>query len=501
MRQARPVPPLKVFLSYSHQDDELCKQFLEHLSQLEREGLIVPWSDQLLTAGEDWDGSINENLDSTHVIILLVSRGFVASKYCNDVEMDRAMERDQKGEARVVPLILRPCDWKTSRFGRLQALPKRGKPVVDWKTRDHGFLDAVEGLRRLIQQISNPAPAPVRVVEARVRRNPWAWAIGTLLAVALLAGWWSWSKSQRHLKEGTDLLNVGLYAEARAPLQQAKVFNPFSRAAGCGLEAADLDAIRDDRARFEQGLREANSAYPHCAYLKLLAGDQKYRMGDRQGAFAEYQEAAKREPEVAEAYFDMGRILDVEGNAEAALEQYRKAAQLSAGTPRYQNNLADLYFRENDYDKAIEAYGQVAEFPLSALAAAKIYRLQGKLEDAAGREQDAIRWLGEPRVQLAEDPNAWAFETSPTREVRLGPINEKQCYAELELAVTEFLWRGDENATASAVSAGFGKCASRQEEVKAILQWELRRLGSEVPQYTQRSDRFTEKFLAPAKAS
>ena len=162
MPQARPVPPLKVFLSYSHQDDELCRQFLEHLSQLEREGLIVPWSDQLLTAGEDWDGTINENLDSAHLIVLLVSRGFLASKYCNDVEMDRAMERDQKGEARVVPLILRPCDWKTSRFGRLQALPMRGKPVVDWKTRDHGFLDAVEGLRRLIQQICNPAPVPVR---------------------------------------------------------------------------------------------------------------------------------------------------------------------------------------------------------------------------------------------------------------------------------------------------------------------------------------------------
>ena len=496
MPETPPVPPLKIFLSYSHQDEELCKQFLEHLSQLEREGLIAPWSDQLITAGEDWAGAINENLNAAHVIILLVSRGFLASKYCNDVEMDRAMERDRKGEARVIPLILRPCDWKTSRFGRLQAMPKGARPVVDWKTRDHGFLDAVERLRRLIQQICNPSLPPVRIAQTAVRLHPWRWAGVLVLASMLLAGWWMLSNSQRYLKQATGLLNVGRYADARPALEKTTKWNPLSRTARCGLAAVEVDALRPDRVQFELRLGEATLQYPQCAYLKVLSGDQKYLSDDRAGALAEYQEAVKREPGLAEAYFDIGRILEVEANPDGALKFYEKAAELSR-TPYYHNNLADLYFRRGDYDKAIEQYGQVANFPLAALETAKIYRLQHKLEAAAERAEDAIRWLKDPNVQTAEQPHAWALEVSPEEQVRLVQLEEKQCYAELELALTQFL-QGDENEAASKVRTTIGKsgrCRSRQWELTGILSWELHRLGGEVPQLRKGCNEFAAKYL------
>jgi tetratricopeptide (TPR) repeat protein len=497
MPEPRLVPPLRVFLSYSHRDEELCERFLVHLSQLKRDGLIEAWSDRRITAGTDWAGAIDEHLNSAHIIILLVSPDFLASDYCNDIEMTRALERSQRDEARVVSVILKPCDWETSRFARLQALPKGGKPVVDWKTNDHGFVDAVKGLRRSIVELCGPGPVRVQVLQTAIRRHPWLWVGGLVFAAALLVCWWLWSNSQRHLNRATDLLNVGLYSEAQPALQRAKQLNPFSRAAGCGLEAIEIAAMRSNRAQFEQRLNEANREYPRCAYLKVLTGDQKYRAGDREGALAAYQEAVKQEPQLAEAYFNMGRILDLEGDPDSALKQYQKAAQLSPGTSRYHNNLASLYFRLGDYDKAIEEYGQVAKFPLSALEASRIYRLQGKLDDALGREEDAIRWLKEPSVQLAEERNAWAFDVNPTQQVRLGPIKEKECYAELELAVTMYL-QGDEDKAANAVSAAFGKCSSRQHELKDILRWELHRLGSEVPGLTQRSDKFVGRFLAPS---
>lgn len=499
MPETSLVPPLRVFLSYSHRDEELCERFLVHLSQLKREGLIAPWSDRLIAAGIDWAGAIDENLNSAHVIILLVSPDFLASDYCNDVEMDRAMERDQKGEARVLPLILKPCDWETSRFARLQALPKGGKPVVDWPSQDHGFEDAVQGLRRLIQDLFSPARVRVRVIPMTVRDHPWRWVGGFLFSVALLAGWWLWSNSQHYLKQGADLMNVGRYADARLVLEQAHRLNPLSRAVRCGLEAVDLDAARSDQVRFEQRLGEASREYPRCAYLKVLSGDQKYKAEDRKGAFAEYQEAVKREPRLAEAYFDMGRILDLELDPDSALLQYQKAAQLSPGTPAYHNNLADLYFRREEYDKAIEEYGQVADFPFSALQAAKIYRLQNRLDDATGREEDAIRWLKDPSVQRAEQPQAWAFDVSPTQQLRLGLLDEKQCLAELELAVTRFL-RGDETQTGSVVLATLGesgRCHSRRKELTDILRWELRRLGNEVPQLTKGCEQFAAKYLGP----
>jgi tetratricopeptide (TPR) repeat protein len=492
--EPRLVPPLRVFLSYSHNDEKLCEKFLVHLSQLTRDGLIEPWNDRRITAGSEWANEIDEHLKSAHVIILLVSADFLNSDYCNDIEMKCALDRSQKGEARVVSVILRPCDWETSRFAKLQALPQGGKPVVDWKTLDHGFLDVVKGLRRSIVELCGPGPVRAQVLQTKIRRHPWRWASGLVLAALLLACLWLWSNSRRYLKQGTDLLNVGWYPAARQPLRQARRLNPLSGKAGCGLEAIELDAIRYDRTRFEQRLNEANRQYPNCAYLKVLTGDQKYRAGDRQGAFADYQEAVKREPQLAEAYFDMGRILELDGDLDSALPQYQKAAQLSPGTSRYHNNLGDLYFRIGDYDKAIEEYGQVSNYPLSALEAARIYRLQAKLEDARGREEDAIRWLQEPPVQVAETQNAWAFDVSPTQQVRLALLPEKQSYAELELAVTAFL-QGNEAEAARLIPAAFERASSRRHELNDILRWELHRLGSEVPGYTQRTDEFAGKFL------
>src|SRR5215472_413046 len=108
MTQTRPVPPLRIFLSYSHKDEDLCDRFLIHLSQLKRQGLIEPWHDRRITAGAEWAGAIDEHLNSAHLIILLVSPDFLASDYCNDVEMKRALERRRNGEALVVAVIIKP---------------------------------------------------------------------------------------------------------------------------------------------------------------------------------------------------------------------------------------------------------------------------------------------------------------------------------------------------------------------------------------------------------
>lgn len=491
---SRLVPPLRVFLSYSHKDEELCERFVVHLSQLKRDGLIEPWHDRRITAGAEWAGAIDDQLNAAHIIVLLVSPDFLASDYCNDVEMTRALERHQRGEALVVPVIIKPCDWQTSRFANFQALPQDAKPVVDWKTADHGFVDAVKGLRRLIVELCGPAPVHLQAFRTAVRRHSWRLAVGSLGALLLVYG--SWSTSLRYLEQGKELLNVGRYADARSALQRAKWLNPFSSAARCGLEAVELDAMRSDQDRFQQRLNEANRRYPRCGYLKLLAGDQlmKVGRGDRAAALTDYQEATKREPQLAEAYFEMGRILDLDGDPDSALAAYQKAASLSSAS-RYHSNLADLYFRREEYDKAIEEYGRIAKFPLAALEVAKIYRLQDRLDDARGREEDAIRWLQDPSVRNTEERNAWAFEVNATQQVQLRLVEEKECYAELELAVTKFL-QGDERQASSAVPTVFDKCSSRQRELKDVLKWELRRLGNQTPDLAPRCEAFADRFLA-----
>ncbi len=151
-----PTPPasIEVFYSYAHEDEELVKELRKHLSILKRQGVIRDWYDREITAGTDWKGQLDQHLNSSGVILLLVSADFLASKYCYDVEMRRALERHDQGEARVIPVLLRMVDgWQGAPFGKLQSLPTDGKPVTSWKICDEAFADVARGIRNAIGQL------------------------------------------------------------------------------------------------------------------------------------------------------------------------------------------------------------------------------------------------------------------------------------------------------------------------------------------------------------
>ncbi len=101
------MPPTLLF-SYSHVDETLRDQLEVHLSALKRQDLISAWHDRRITGGSELGKSIDAHLESAEIILLLVSPDFIASDYCYDREMARAMERHEKGEAKVIPVILRP---------------------------------------------------------------------------------------------------------------------------------------------------------------------------------------------------------------------------------------------------------------------------------------------------------------------------------------------------------------------------------------------------------
>ena len=153
-----PGVPAQLFYSYSHKDEKLRDRLKVHLSALKREGIISGWHDRKIGAGTEWKDAIDDNLRSANIILLLVSADFLASDYCYDVELKYAMDRHEKGQARVIPVILQPCDWKTTIFAKLQALPTNGRPVITWKNRDEAFLNVVEGIRRALWALRDMRP-------------------------------------------------------------------------------------------------------------------------------------------------------------------------------------------------------------------------------------------------------------------------------------------------------------------------------------------------------
>jgi hypothetical protein len=147
------MPTIKVFYSYAHEDEELRNQFQTHLSSLREQGAIKEWHDRKITAGQQWGEKIDHHLEDADLIMLLVSADFLASGYCRNVELKRAMERHKADEARVVPVILRACDWQAESFGELQALPKDAKPVKSWDDIDEAFTDIAKGIRKAVEEL------------------------------------------------------------------------------------------------------------------------------------------------------------------------------------------------------------------------------------------------------------------------------------------------------------------------------------------------------------
>ena len=95
-----------------------------------------------------------EHLNSAQIILLLISDDFMASDFCYSIEMTQAIARHDTNQARVIPIILRPVDWKGAPFEKIQALPTGGKPVTNWPNQDDAFVDIVRGIRKAIDYLT-----------------------------------------------------------------------------------------------------------------------------------------------------------------------------------------------------------------------------------------------------------------------------------------------------------------------------------------------------------
>ena len=147
--------PINVFYSYAPEDEKLREQLQKHLSVLRRQGVITEWHNYKIEAGVDMSQTINEHLEASSLILLLVSSDFLASDYCYSVEMQSALERHNNGTARVIPILLRAVDWQEAPFAELRCLPGNALPVTSWAKPDEAFEDVAKGIRAVVKDMRN----------------------------------------------------------------------------------------------------------------------------------------------------------------------------------------------------------------------------------------------------------------------------------------------------------------------------------------------------------
>jgi tetratricopeptide (TPR) repeat protein len=378
--------PLRVFISYAHEDEVLRDKFVRALSQLQRDGLIEGWDDRGIAPGAEWAGVIDERLKSAEIVVLLVSNDFLASDYCNQIELETALKRHEDRAARVVPVILRPCDWESSRFAKLQALPKDGKPVIDWKTEDHGFLNVVKGLRSIAIDLRKDRVEP-KPGGAVIKRRGWPLLVGIAAALAISLA-----------------------------ISSFFVIHPLHV-----QKAAQLVAW----------------------------GDSLWDLQQYEQAEASYKQAEELDPKNAGAYFGLGLSADLKNDLATEIAMYGKAVSFSP-RPEYKINLADAYFKAGKYEEAVKAYAAVEESPYAALESAKINRLRSLLDDSEQQCRTAIRWLNDPVIaNRPENKLEWYFTTNE-KLIKIITPPEKLCYAQFALSITLFLRGNDAEAQSLA---------------------------------------------------
>ncbi|MDA1015201.1 MAG: toll/interleukin-1 receptor domain-containing protein [Planctomycetota bacterium] len=148
---------LRVFVSYSRRDSGFFDELVVHLSILQRQGIIDVWHEGRIRAGQSWKSEVAEQIELADVIILLVSADFLASDFCWDFELTRILERQDRGEVEVLPVLVRVCAWSHTPLKALPMLPNDAVPIADRESPDEAWVELARTVKSLVPKSTQVA--------------------------------------------------------------------------------------------------------------------------------------------------------------------------------------------------------------------------------------------------------------------------------------------------------------------------------------------------------
>jgi hypothetical protein len=363
---AHQEKPISLFYSYSHRDEALRGELEAHLSCLRRSKLISEWHDRMIGAGDQWKAQIDQQLAAADIILLLISADFIASDYCWGEEMTKALARHQLGEARVIPVILRPCRWQKTPLGSLQAVPRDGKPVSEWSNHDAAFDEIATAIERTIADLQQQRrrageQAQQQGEEARKRAE---------------------AKARQAVEEQQRDTQRREQDEARraAEAEAARVLKTARPSDARGLRRLKLIAavalliLAGFAGVFAWQRWPPQEQPPEASLDAERVGDVLLAQGDRAGALREYQASlalkerlVQQDPDNVEwqrglaiSHERVGDVLLAQGDRARALREYQtslarseRLAQQDPGNVEWQRDLARIKAKLNE-TRAVE---------------------------------------------------------------------------------------------------------------------------------------------------
>ena len=324
--------PIKVFITYAHTNSAAKDELIKHLALLQHQGMIDIWYDNEILPSNKWRDAISSNLADSDLLLYLVSTSSLASENCNK-ELAKALT----GKIRIVPIILEDCDWFHHELSDFQALPDKGRPIIEWEDRSEGWQNVVNGIRKTIREMQSYLP------DAK-NKNKYYKTDSKEFHAELL------------FQYGNSLLMLGQIDRAIEVYSDVIELNP---------RAAHVYNNRGEAYRIKNEIDRAIEDYTAAIELDLELVEAynnrgvAYRnKGEIDDAIADYNAAIQLKPIYAEAYVNRGVAYNSKGEFEQAIENYNTALKLKPKEPVTYNNRGVAYLYKGELNQAIEDYSR-----------------------------------------------------------------------------------------------------------------------------------------------
>jgi len=149
------MEPVKIYLSSSDEDKHYHQKLIVNLAGLKRQGKIKVLNDNGILPGNIWEEQILQWLKEAELVLFLVSSDFIASDFIYDVEIQKVLDCNQKGKVKIIPIIIRPCDFESLPICQFKVLPLNKIPVSVWENEDEAWLQIIIQLKKVIKGIIN----------------------------------------------------------------------------------------------------------------------------------------------------------------------------------------------------------------------------------------------------------------------------------------------------------------------------------------------------------
>jgi WD40 repeat protein len=313
---------IEIFCCYAHEDQPILKKLKAHLMPLQRQEHITIWSDSNINAGVEWEQEIKKHLDTAHIILLLISSDFMGSDYCYSKEMKRAMERHERGEACVIPILVSPTYWKGAPFDKLQALPTNARPITDgsW-TVDEALVDVAEKISIVVNKL----------------------------------------QFQKYMAEADHFNQEQCYKEALVILNQIiKLFPEYaSTYSDKGETSIALKSDQESLDPFDKTLQadpSVSHVHFHQSRAQTLSHLQHY-----EESLAEYDTALSFNPQNPLSCDEKASVLLQLHRFEEALTMYEQAIRLEPENAMYKQHAGDILTGLQRYEEALAKYEQAIQ--------------------------------------------------------------------------------------------------------------------------------------------